>query len=53
MRLVLNGPSAIVVATPLNHALVVSPICLAAGTVLVVLSARAARGPGPIGVAVT
>jgi hypothetical protein len=53
LLLVLNGLSAIVVATPLNRALVVSPICLAVGTALVVLSGRAARGPAPVGVAVT
>jgi hypothetical protein len=53
LLLVLNGLSAIVVATPLNRALVVSPTCLAVGTALLVLSSRATKGPAPVGVAVT
>ena len=53
LLLLLNGLSAILVRTPLNRSLVVAPFCLAAGTVLVVLSGRGFRGPAPVAVAVT
>jgi hypothetical protein len=53
LLLLLNGLSAILVRTPLNRSLAVAPLCLAAGTVLVVLSIRGVRGTAAVGVAVT
>jgi len=51
--LLLNGMSAILVQTRLNRPLAVAPLCLASGTVLLVLSFRHARGGASVAVAVT
>jgi hypothetical protein len=53
MLLLLNGLSAILVRTPLNRPLVSAPLCLAAGTTLVVLAIRGVRGPASVGAAIT